>query len=141
MSEDLAPLSTEELQPALDLLATQYELIGRRSWAGMIRAGDLPSTHDEVAVRAIAEALRSAVDVKPDTFFVMHCPGWPGGIEVHPNTLEYALEFIKKHGDEKTALATWRNQYQRTDYSPEQTKAMVDAFVNGKAKSEGQQPG
>lgn len=141
MSEDLAPLSPEELQQALDLLATQYELIGRRSWAGMIRAGDLPSTHDEVAVRAIAKALRSAADVKPDTFFVKDCPGWPGGIEVHPNTLEYALEFIHKNGNEKTALATWRNQHQRTDYSPEQTKAMVDTFVNSKAERSGRQLG
>lgn len=33
-----------------------------------------------------------------ERFIVLEAPGWPGGYEPVPNTLEYALKFQKEHG-------------------------------------------
>ena len=124
---------------AVEMLASQYERLGRKYWAEMVRSGVMPSVHDEVAILAITEALQLEPAIKPDTFFVIDCPGYPGGIDVYPNTFEYAMEFISKHGNDKTKLATWRNQYMRIDYSPERVQAFVDDFLKVKAELAEQQ--
>lgn len=63
--------------------------------------------------------------VEPDTFFVMGCPGYPGGYSVYPNTMQNALKFIAEHGNEHTTLATWCRQYQRRDYTAQEVRALL----------------
>lgn len=72
-----------------------------------------------------ARELAGGLVAQPDTYFIIAAPAWPGGITMP--TMDEALDFIARSGGAQTRLATWCEQYQRRDYSVEETRAMVAA--------------
>lgn len=65
------------------------------------------------------------VDLAPDTFFLIDCPGWPGGLPM--GAMHAALDYVRRFGDAKTRISTWKEQAGRRDYSPEEVRAMLDS--------------
>lgn len=58
-------------------------------------------------------------------FFLMGLPGYPGGLALP--RMETALDYVRKHGNENTRMATWRSQAGRRDYSVEETRVLATA--------------
>lgn len=51
------------------------------------------------------ETVAASADPEPEReYIVLHAPGWPGGIQPHPNTLECCREFVAEHG----GVLKWR---------------------------------
>lgn len=121
------------VHPALPAAAaTSSEIASFEQWYAIVDAR-LWNNWDacNAAFHAGRKMAPSAAPVPavPDTYCVLHCPPWPGGIEF--KSLSDALDNIREHGNQDTCLATWSDQYQRRDYTAEEVRAMLAAAKPG----------
>lgn len=71
---------------------------------------------------AAAPELERITSGKPE-WHVLHCPGWPAGIDFP--TRDQALDHIRASGDGNTRLSFWLHQANRVDFTPEQLAEML----------------
>ena len=75
-----------ERDDALRVIRRQADALHRRGF------------DDAPHVDRAADTLERLTAGLRERFLVVGAPGWPGGIEPHPNTLENAQRFVARHG-------------------------------------------
>lgn len=109
-----------------DYVEVRYE--DRIKFHGELADDLLTGDRDFASIAALAAQPGPAaqgVDLAPDTFFLIDCPGWPGGLPM--GAMHAALDYVRRFGDAKTRISTWKEQAGRRDYSPEEVRAMLDS--------------
>jgi hypothetical protein len=101
------PRSREELVEALRELGG-HNLLG---------AGAMLETGETISIGSVLTEAADLLDSLEERFVVLGAPGWPGGYEPVPNTLETARQFVSEHGGQirRRHLTPWTDVEEGTD--------------------------